>query len=295
MATQRRKVSPPKKQPEQPAGLRWQQPPAKSRKQIRRVQTTAAHVTAPGSQQRPAPTAKRQPQRLAISWQTYLRIALISLVVIGSIVGFWELLRLPQLTVTASTTQIGGSQRISVQDVFAASQVEDRNILLIRPAEVAQRVAEMPGIASVDVHVRLPSQVLIDVQEHQPLVVWRGITTTLWLSADGGEVPQAGDPPPLSVNDLSGTPLGESLPVWLTVLPQLAAIRQASPDLTDLSYGPSEGLYFRSPEGWTVWLGKDEIVAKLALLDAARQEITARGERPSLIDIRDSARQAFWR
>ena len=296
MATQRQKnTHAAKTKPEEPAGLRWQQPPPKPRKQMRRVQTTTGQATTPSAPPRP-PQARQGPTlRPGGSWLTYVRVTFISLAVIGCIVGFWELLRLPLLTVTPSTTQIGGSQRISTQDIFTASQVEGHNIMLIRPADVAQRVAAVPGIAKATVHVRLPNQVLIDVQEHLPLVAWTAITSTVWLSADGSEVPQAGAPPSLSLTDLTGAPLEEARPTWLLILPQLVDIRQALPDQTELSYGKFEGLYFRTPEGWTVWLGNEGIVAKLALLEAARREITARGARPSVIDLRYSTRQAFWR
>jgi len=217
------------------------------------------------------------------------------LVVLGCLVGFWTLLRLPQLTVAPSSTQIGGNQRISAQEIFAASQVEGHNIMLVRPADVVQRVTALPGIAAADVHVRLPNQVLIDVRERLPLVAWQGITTTLWLSAEGAEVPQAGVPPMLNLSDKSGVPLGEGRPTWQAILPQLVDFQRILPEQTDLSYGKFEGLYFRTPEGWTVWLGNDAIAAKLALLEAARSEITARGARPSVIDLRYSTRQAFWR
>ncbi len=280
---------------EEPAGLRWQQPPPKPRKQMHRVQTTATRVSPSGVMKQPTRAARKPRVWLGESWRTYLRIGIIVLVVVGCIMGFWEVLRLPQLTVSASTTLIGGSQRISSQDIFAASQVEGRNVLLIRPDDVTQRLATLPGIAAADVHVRLPNQVLIDVREHLPLVTWHGITTTLWLAADGSEVPQAGEPPPLTLNDLSGTALADSLPTWRAILPQLISIRQARPDLMEISYGKMEGIYLRSPKGWTVWLGTEEIISKLAMLDAIENEITTRGERPSVIDMRYSARQAFWR
>jgi cell division septal protein FtsQ len=296
MATQRRKETPAQEtKPEEPAGLKWQQPPPKPRKQMRRVQATVSQPATPGAQPRPAPVRQWPRIRLGGSWQTYVRITFVFLIVVGGIVGFWEVLRLPQLTVTSGTTLIGGSQRISTQEVFAASQVEGRSIILVRPADVAQRVAAVPGIASVGVHVRLPNQVLIDVREQLPLVAWQGITTTVWLSAGGSEVPQAGAPPSLHLTDLSGTPVSESRPTWDAILPQLAEFQQMLPDQAELSYGKFEGLYFRAPEGWTVWLGNDSIAAKLALLEAARREITARGERPSVIDLRYSTRQAFWR
>jgi len=284
-----------KTKPEEPAGLRWQQPPPKPRKQMRRVQSTTGPATTPGAPPRPAKARQEPRLRLGASWQTYVRGTVISLIVIGCTVSFWELLRLPLLTVTPNSTQIGGSERISTQDIFTASHVEGHNVMLIRPADVVGRVMAVPGIASADVHVRLPNQVLIDVQEHLPLVAWQGITTTVWLSADGSEVPQAGGLPILNLTDLTGTPLGESRPTWLLILPQLVEFHKVLPDLTELSYGKFEGLYFRTPEGWTVWLGNDGIAAKLALLEAARREITARGERPSVIDLRYSTRQAFWR
>jgi len=296
MATQRRKDIPASKtKPEEPAGLSWQKPPAKPRQQMRRVQSTVGQPATPGVPPRQAPAQQRPRLRLGGSWQTYARITVVLLVVLGGIVGFWEVLRLPQLTVAPSSTQIGGSQRISSQEIFAASQVEGHSIILVRPAEVAQRVAAVPGIASANVHVRLPNQVLIDVREHLPLVAWQGITATVWLSADGSEVPQAGAPPSLHLTDLTGAPLGESRPSWVAILPQLGDFQRTLGDQMEISYGKFEGLYFRTPEGWTVWLGNDGIVAKLALLEAARREITARGERPSVIDLRYSTRRAFWR
>jgi len=296
MAKQRRKDTPaPKTEPEEPAGLSWQKPPAKPRQQMRRVQSTVGQPATPGVPPRQAPARQRPRLRLGGSWQTYARITVVLFVVLGCIVGFWEVLRLPQLTVAPSSTQIGGSQRISSQEIFAASQVEGHSIILIRPAEVAQRVAAVPGVASANVHVRLPNQVLIDVRELLPLVAWQGITTTVWLSADGSEVPQAGAPPSLHLTDRTGAPLGESRPSWEAILPQLGEFQRTLEDQTELSYGKFEGLYFRTPEGWTVWLGNDGIVAKLALLEAARREITARGEQPSVIDLRYSTRQAFWR
>jgi cell division protein FtsQ len=296
MATQRRKNTPaPKTKPEEPAGLSWQKPPAKPRQQMRRVQSTVGQPATPGVPPRQAPARQRPRLRLGGSWQTYARITVVLFVVIGCIVGFWEVLRLPQLTVTSGSTLIGGSQRISTQEVFAASQVEGHSIILVRPVDVARRVAAVPGIASANVHVRLPNQVLIDVREHLPLVAWQGITTTVWLSADGSEVPQAGAPPALHLTDLTGAPVGESRPSWEAILPQLGEFQRTLGDQTELSYGKFEGIYFRTPEGWTVWLGNDGIVAKLALLEAARREITARGARPSVIDLRYSTRQAFWR
>ena len=64
----------------------------------------------------------------------------------------------------AGSTQIGGAQRItSEQTSTRSSGIDGRNILLLKPDEVAARVKAMPGVAKVGVHVRLPNQVIIDV------------------------------------------------------------------------------------------------------------------------------------
>jgi len=242
---------------------------------------------------------RREPKprfRIGENARLYARSALTLLVVIGCVVGLVELLHLPQLTVTATSTEIGGSHRIPAEDVYAAAGLEGRSILLIRPAEVAARVAAMSGIAGADVHVRLPNRVLIDVREYAPLVAWRGVTTTLWLSADGAEVPQTGELPPLTLNDRTGTSPEVSSQTWRDLLPDLVEIQKARPDVREMFYGKLEGLYFVVPEGWTVWLGNDgPMAAKLALLEATQREITARGTHPTVIDLRYSATQAFLR
>jgi len=302
MATQRnKKTRTPTQKPAGPAQPVWKQPPPKPRKQMRRHQAIGPKVAPQNSvPARGAVTVVRlaaKPRfRVREAVRLYGRTALLLLVVIGCAVGLLALLHLPQLTVMATTTEIGGSRRNAAEDVYAAAAVEGRNILLVKPADVARRVMEMSGIAGADVHVRLPNRVLIDVREYTPLVAVQGITTTLWLSADGAEVPQVGGKPPLTLKDRSGMSLGASQQTWRDLLPDLAEIQAARPDVSELFYGNLEGLYFVAPEGWTVWLGNGgPMAAKLALLDATRREILARGTHPNVIDLRYSATQAFLR
>ena len=40
------------------------------------------------------------------------------------------------------------------------------------------------------------------------------------------------------------------------MLDNLTTLREASPDINELYYGNSQGLYYRTPEGWDVWLGE---------------------------------------
>ncbi len=279
----------------------WRQPPPKPRRKMRRNQARLSPAAAPRATAPPDPAsaARRAPsRRLRLGAYAWLGLRLLFglAVVVGCVVGLAQLLRLPELTVTASSTQIGGSQRISTQEIYAASQLEGRSILLVRPEDVGARVAGIQGIAGVDVHVRLPNQVLIDVLEYQPLVAWQGITSTLWLSADGTVVPQVGSAPALTLIDRTAAPLGDSARMRRDLLPSLAEIHNARPDLSVLSYGQLEGLYFLAPEGWTVWLGDSgSMTNKLALLAASAGEIAAQATPPKIIDMRFSETQALLR
>lgn len=273
----------------------WRQPPARPRKRRQRLQTSTPQVIVRTAETRRPGKGGTQSARPPLAAGIIVRrVGLVALLA-GLAAGALFLLRAPQLMVSASSTQIGGLQRVAQDRVYAISGVEGRNIFLIRPDEVAARIAQEPGIAEAAVHVRLPNQVLIDVREHVPLAAYHGITTTVWLTAEGVTLPEVGEPPPLQLNDRTGLGLAESKARWPQLLPVLQALHQALPQVTEVYYGQLEGLYYRAPEGWTVWLGDGErLAAKLALLASAGKEIVAQGARPEVIDLRYSDRKALW-
>jgi cell division septal protein FtsQ len=288
--------------PAQPA---WQRPPAHTRKQVQRTRSGQRRLTsqtrppagyAPASETDQSAEASKPRRRLNIPVRAILRYSFLVVIIAALAYGMWELLRLPQLAVASTSTQIGGAARISPNDIFTAAGVDGRNILLVRPGDIAQRVREVPGIQGASVYVRLPNLVIIDVQEYAPLVAWQGVTTTVWLSENASEVPQAGGPPPLTLDDRTGAALAASKLLWPEVVAYVAALHRARPDIKDIAYGEEQGLYYRTAEGWEVWLGDgDEIEQKLALLDGARQEITSAGVKPKVVDLRFGGEYALLR
>lgn len=277
--------------PQQPA---WRQrKPSQPRKQIKRKQSTAPDArrgTGRGGKiGRPALVL---PSRE--SWAVAGRVGLLLLTAIVTTAGLIYMLQMPVLTVGRSSTQIGGNQRITPEDVYSGSGIDGRNVLLLRSSEIAARVKAVPGVASVAVHIRLPNQVLIDVTEHAPLVAWQSSTGTVWLAADGAEVPQAGAAPPLTFIDQSNGRLARDAALSKLILQNLGAVRAARPELAEFYYAEEPGLYFRTPEGWDVWLGESgSMEEKLALAEAAAKDIAQQGARPKRIDVRQSGRRAI--
>jgi cell division septal protein FtsQ len=188
-------------------------------------------------------------------------------------------------------SEIRGNQRVASEAIYAASQIDETSIFWIRPEEVARRVMKVPGIATAFVHVRLPDQVIIDVQEQTPTVVWQRGKDTLWLAQNGAAVPLVGEAPQFTLIDPEGAAADAKGGLRPALLAQLMTIHEQRPDTSELFFGKQEGLYFRAPEGYTVYLGSDgDVTLKLAGLNAMRTGILAHPATVKEVDLRVDGR-----
>jgi cell division septal protein FtsQ len=272
----------------------WRQPPAKPRKRGKRQTFAATQRSSGGSTRQPSPArAFSMPSREVVFG--FLRVAALLVTVAGVTVGLVYLLRWPLLTVGPYSTLIGGARRIDTAALYQQSGIDGRSILVLRSDDIEARLLTTPGVATADVHLRLPNQVIIDVVEHSPLVAWRGITNTVWLSADGAEVPQAGALPPLQLVDRSSVRLATNPALRALILEHLVALRELNLEISELYYGDTEGLYYRTAQGWDVWLGESGAMREKVMLAAATgRDVERSGTRPQVIDVRHSDRKALW-
>jgi cell division septal protein FtsQ len=288
MASRQHKAQQPegRPSPEQsasPTGPAWRQPPPETRASVRRQQMTVQRSNAAPRN----PLAPIFSRALELGQSMTLRHWVALLVVTAAAVGISQLLTLPQFSVTGATIQVRGNQRISADEVSAASGLKGANVFQVQAGSVAGRVADIPGVEAVRVHVRLPANVIIDVAELAPLAILHTVTDTLWIGSDGTVIQQVGEPPMLTLVEANGTVRDARGIVIPEVVRGLEAIHANRPDLTDLYYGTLEGLYFRASEGYTVYLGAGGAMdRKLALLEATQQQITDRGTRPQVVDLR---------
>ncbi len=163
--------------------------------------------------------------------------------------------------------QVSGNERVQKEVIYAATSVDRQNIFWINPAGVATNISQVPGIGAVNVHLRLPNQISIAVEEHAPLVSWRRGADVKWVSAGGSGVPAVGPAPALTLTDPGGAAGDADGTLRSRILSDLQEIHRQFPGVTDLYYGAQEGIYYRSPEGYTVYLGlQGDIDQKLTLL-----------------------------
>ena len=212
-------------------------------------------------------------------------------VFVAMVAGLIVALTNESFAVTRELTTVRGLQRVAEDDVRRASQLEGTNIFRVQPGQVAKNVKQLPGIAEASVHVWLPAQIVIDVREYEPLVAWHSITTTVWVADTGAVVPMNSDPPPLKLVDVTGAAAEANGKLRPHVLANLKALQAAGLEVTNLFYGAKEGIYFRSPEGWTVYLGNEgQMPAKLVALQELRKNNIARSVRATTVDLRIDGR-----
>jgi cell division septal protein FtsQ len=137
------------------------------------------------------------------------------------------------------------------------------------------------------VRVHLPNRVIIDVAEFLPLVEWQKPDGRRWLAEDGSAVPVTGDAPGLILVDPQGEAADADGKMQPNILKNLAIIRQALPDQRDFYYGASEGIYFRAPEGWNVYLGEEgKMERKLSILAGMQSRLVSQEPKPKKVDLR---------
>jgi cell division septal protein FtsQ len=271
----------------------WKQPLPRRRRRTRKqqavsVRTSLSELKRTLAAPRPGPTkagraaaARRARPQVHVPWRRLILLPLLA----G--VAFMLLQFFTREEFYIYSAQVRGNQRVSAEDIYQASGIDSQHIFWVRPAAAALRIAALPGVSEAHVSMALPNQVVIDVQEREPLVAWRTESTTLWIAADGGQVPQVGGEPPLLLADSQGEASDGHGSLRRSVLADLVTLHLERPDLTTVSYGVQEGLNYLEPQGFTVYLGSQgDVKGKLALLQAAQGQIAERKPAPKVIDLR---------
>jgi cell division septal protein FtsQ len=189
------------------------------------------------------------------------------------------------------SAEIRGNTRIPSENLYLASGIDTVSIFWIQPAAIEKRLAALPGIASAKVHVRLPNQVIIDVQESAPYLIWNKGAGNVWVGQNGSVMPPADTTPALRLIDPDGAAAGPNGALRPQVVAQVIALRALRPEVTNLYYGRNEGLYFLAPEGWSVYLGEDgNMTEKLAALATLQSQLKGAATAPKSIDLRTNGK-----
>lgn len=190
--------------------------------------------------------------------------------------------------------RIEGLQHLTTQDINSLVNITGASIFTVDTNLLAEElVAAFPELYNVDIKVGLPSDVLITVEERQPVLVWTQDGRTVWVDADGIAFPPRESEPPALVVKAEGIRTshfhdGENPNQLLNaeIVQTLLSMQQYLPEGEMLVFNEDHGLGWRERR-WEVYLGMDvsNIEGKLQMYDAIVEHLKDTQVRPALISI----------
>lgn len=200
-------------------------------------------------------TAKIKRRRRQV-WRRRIRLALVTILVLGIVAGLTWLIGWSQVLASKSV-KVTGVSTLGVEEVTSVASVPmDVPLVRLDTKPIAQRVSSLPQVAKVKVSRSWPTTVRVDVTERTPVYVVHGKSGEFRLVDVGGvaylPVPQA--PEGLMVAEMA-----DGAPVRL--LADLATVVSAlTPELRGgVIYATSpDNIAVDLPDGRTVVFGSAE-------------------------------------
>ncbi|RME06765.1 MAG: FtsQ-type POTRA domain-containing protein [Anaerolineae bacterium] len=205
--------------------------------------------------------------------------------------------------------RVEGARYIAPQQIIASMLVLNRPVVALDPLQLEERLLSMfDAFEDVSVWVGFPAQVVVQVRERQPVLIWEVDGETLFVDENGNrfggvqvqaDLPrvQAAVLPPAPVEasvlaeaePLVGEAAAESIP-QAVMSPQMveAVVWLAGqlPPGVDLTYDAGHGFGWWDPRGWQVFFGDaTDAQMKIAIYSAVVAELQRRGIQPSVISV----------
>jgi cell division septal protein FtsQ len=280
------------------------QPQVQARRQSRKDRAPAKRGNPPRPRAAGIPSESRPRTENPAATPVTVRSGSRRRIVLVRLSAFLVLAGLVGLVVYGSTdakffiyqASVVGAHHIDATTIYRQAEVDEQSIFWIRPEKVAERILQIDGIKAARVRCALPAQVSIEVEEREPVVMWRALVQQRdwWLDEEGRVLPYPGDvesPEMIFVVDSSERQLepgGYLQPAELVrSAQQLAA---ALPGIRIFFYDSDRELSFTQQvdgEQWPVYLGtSDDLPRKIQVLQVLTRHLQENKIRPRYVDVR---------
>lgn len=264
--------------------------PGKKEKPAEQAQARPSRARRSAQTERDAPS----PRLRAIRWRSvFLRVpvAVIMIVLVG--VSVYSVTDAQFFVYEASIT---GMRHLGAQVIYQAAGVHEQNIFWIDPQKVADRIMQLDGVKAVRVRCELPALVSIEVEEREPVLMWRSMTQQedLWLDEEGVVLPYHGD---VDAPDMIFVvAYGEQiLETGDRIEPEGMArsvleLAATVPGIRVFTYQPGQGLSFTQGANggeWPVYVGTSkDLPRKIQVLQSLTSYLQDHQVRPRYVDVR---------
>ena len=187
-----------------------------------------------------------------------------------------------------------GVTYINADDLYAQSGMDSWNIFWLSPNTIRERLAALPTVADAQVHVQLRNQIVVDVQEEQPVALWVTQGGNFWLLPDGTALPEPtpGKEGLLQIIDPQrdaqawGNTTGAAIDV--DVLQSAQTLLTYMPTVNQIYFNKGVGLNFHLPDSgaWVYWGDGLKMDQKYTNILAIQRQLRTAGTQPKIIDVR---------
>ncbi|GEM_PF-668590 len=191
--------------------------------------------------------------------------------------------------------EIQGNVAVSAREIYAVSKIDSQSVFWVDPTQVAQRIKSLPNIKSATVSIRLPANVMIEVTERRPELLWQTGEKLWWVDSEGTIVPPKGDTKGmLRIIDDDQLAFEAGYQIDPTIIQGVQTLQILVPGLTVIHHSRARGLTVATPEGWTVYLGDgSKVKQKLVSLTAVLTYLKNHKIKPTYIDVANPFRPIY--
>jgi hypothetical protein len=228
---------------------------------------------------------------IGFSWRIVSGTLSLFLILIFYLLWTSPVFRIADVTVT-------GLNRITLKDVNLELNLEDHPIFTVDPQAITAKITKLfPEFSQVNLEVRLPNKVFLNVVERTPMLVWKQDGRTLLIDANGYAFPVRGQ----STNLPKLTIEAHSAPLGLTMdnvdsqaarfLPAdmvsgILSLNALLPDGAVLVYDQEHGLGWKDKRGWDVYFGEiNNISLKMKIYNMMVSKLKKEDIKPILISV----------
>lgn len=179
-------------------------------------------------------------------------------------------------------------------ELYAQSDIDSWNIFWLSPSAIRTRLIGLPTIADAQVALQLPNQMVIHVQEEQPVALWVTQAGNFWLFPDGTALPEPAQPKEglLQIvdhqRDAKAWDTPDGAKIDRGVLQSALALTTYLPDVEQIYFNQGYGLNFHMPgsNAWVYWGDGVDMEKKYTNLVGIQRHLRTQGTQPNIIDIR---------
>lgn len=175
---------------------------------------------------------------------------------------------------------LSGNHIVSAAEIDEATGLRTWSIFYVNTDAVAAKIRQrFPCIRAVKVACRLPAQVLVTIQEREPIAVWEAENGRFLVDAEGVVLKET-----LRLDDFvlirnrksEQVKPGDTVPTApIQTAIELHALR---PQIRLVDYTPESGISLEGPNGWRVLIGlHGDLAAKIENLEALVQRLQQEG------------------